>query len=129
MNSGDNAFVFDSQAKFQASDFFHFNTESRLDVKKTETFIRKFTEKFDLYLYGVDVIITKDGRHLVIDCNYFSSYRGLGVQLLSKQFDSLFEETKAKSERAGSYQTSVMVGLGLCAAVLLGAYLYKKRRC
>lgn len=45
-------------------------------------------------LFGIDVIITKDGRHLIIDCNYFSSYNGLEIDHLACKFDSLFEEVK-----------------------------------
>ena len=45
-------------------------------------------------LFGVDVIITPDGRHLVIDCNYFSSYKGIDIDVLAEKFDSFFEEVK-----------------------------------
>lgn len=43
----------------------------------TQEFVKRFTEKFQLMLFGIDVIIGSDGRHLIIDCNYFSSYNGL----------------------------------------------------
>ena len=49
-----------------------------------------------MHLFGIDVIITKDGRHLVIDCNYFSSYTGIEKSKLASQFDALFEEIKPR---------------------------------
>jgi hypothetical protein len=59
----------------------------------TKVFLSKFVEYFDLNFYGIDIIITKDGRHLVIDCNYFSSYGGFDEALLASKFDSLFENS------------------------------------
>lgn len=49
-----------------------------------------------MLLFGIDVIVTKDGRHLVIDCNYFSSYTGIEQQVLASKFDSLFDEIKPR---------------------------------
>jgi glutathione synthase/RimK-type ligase-like ATP-grasp enzyme len=46
-------------------------------MKLTKELLAKFTKEFQLYLYGIDIIITKDGKHLVIDCNYLSSYTNL----------------------------------------------------
>ena len=77
--SGDHGFRFDSQHKFKPEQFKQYSQVSRLDQAKTADFIKQFTAKFQMMLFGIDVIITKDGRHLVIDCNYFSSYNGLEV--------------------------------------------------
>lgn len=82
LESNDNAFVFDSQVKFNKSDFHYFNTDSRLDKTLSDQFVKIFTEKFQLLLFGIDIIITKDGRHLVIDCNYLSSYSGIDLKVL-----------------------------------------------
>ena len=59
----------------------------------TKVFLSKFVEYFDLNLYGIDIIITKDGKHLVIDCNYFSSYGGFDEALLASKFDLLFQDS------------------------------------
>ena len=67
-----------------------------MDDAMTKVFLSKFVEYFDLNLYGIDIIITKEGRHLVIDCNYFSSYTGFDEALLASKFDLLFERQKPK---------------------------------
>ena len=49
-----------------------------------------------MYLYGIDIIITKDGKHLVIDCNYLSSYTNLEQETIMQAFDRLYEELLEK---------------------------------
>jgi hypothetical protein len=94
--NSEKGFAFDSQGKFLKTDYTYFTTESRLDVAKTAEFIALFTDKFKMLLFGIDVIITKEGRHLVIDCNYFSSYTGIPLDELASKFDSLYEEIKPR---------------------------------
>jgi glutathione synthase/RimK-type ligase-like ATP-grasp enzyme len=65
-------------------------------MKLTKELLAKFTEEFQLYLYGIDIIITKDGKHLVIDCNYLSSYTNLEQETIMQAFDRLYEELLEK---------------------------------
>ena len=70
-------------------------------------------------MYGVDVIITKEGKHLIIDCNYFSSYTNIDNALLATKFDSLFEEIKPKPLVKKSFPVLEigLLGLGLALSV------------
>ena len=71
-------------------------------------------------LFGIDVIITADNKHLVIDCNYFSSYNGIDPNELMAKFDSLFEEMKPKQFDWTHY------GIGFCAALVIASFIYKR---
>jgi hypothetical protein len=56
-------------------------------------FFKAFAPSIGISLYGVDIIVEKaTGKHLIVDCNYFSSYRGINETDLAEAFDSLFEK-------------------------------------
>ena len=67
------------------------NTESRLDPKHIDEFIKAFSSEFNLMLFGLDIVIDESGQHFIIDCNYFSSYTEFDQELLAKKFDELYE--------------------------------------
>jgi hypothetical protein len=75
---------------FTLDQYHYFNKESRLDEAMTGVFVDKFAKLFGLNLFGIDIIITSEGKHLVIDCNYFSSYDNLPEAELAAQFDKLY---------------------------------------
>jgi hypothetical protein len=58
-----------------------------------EAFFKRFVPEFSLSLYGVDIVIdSRDGRHLIIDCNYFSSYTGVSREVLGKALSNLVQK-------------------------------------
>jgi hypothetical protein len=77
-------------------------------------------------LFGIDIIITADGRHLIIDCNYFSSYTGMELPVLASKFDSMFEEVKPQLQRSGNgvYKWAV----GLCVAAVIAGIMLKQKK-
>lgn len=89
--------------------------------------MKAFVNKLKLYMYGVDVIITSEGKHLIIDCNYFSSYTNIDNALLANKFDSLFEEIKPKLLVSKSYPV-FEIGLA-CCGLALSLYWYRKHYC
>jgi hypothetical protein len=81
---------FDSQVAFATEDFKKFDRTFRADKDKLKAFFKKFVPEFKLSLYGVDIVIDeRDGRHLIIDCNYFSSYTGIDRKTLGDAFKNL----------------------------------------
>ena len=75
---------------FTLDQYKYFNKESRLDEEMTGIFVSNFASSFGLNLFGIDIIITSEGKHLVIDCNYFSSYDNLSEDGIAMQFDNLY---------------------------------------
>lgn len=73
-NSAGKGFQFDSQVKFNKSDFTLFTNFSRVNNELMTEFIAAFSAEFNLMLFGIDIVITNEGKHQIIDCNYFSSY-------------------------------------------------------
>lgn len=42
-------------------------------------------------LFGIDIVVTENNKHQIIDCNYFSSYTEFDEDLLATKFDELYE--------------------------------------
>jgi len=99
---GDRGFKFDSQVAFSASDYKKLVTESnesRLNSKHMDEFIKAFSSEFNLMLFGLDIVISDSGKHLIIDCNYFSSYTEFDERLLARKFDELYEFAQTRDFR------------------------------
>ena len=62
-------------------------------------FIKAFSYEFNLMLFGLDIVINERGQHLIIDCNYFSSYTEFDEGLLAKKFDELYEFAQSPNFR------------------------------
>ena len=86
-----NAYKFDTSKPFPIDQFTKFDPNlNRLDKAKTDIFFKCFVKETNLNLYGVDIIIDeRDGRHLIVDCNYFSSYAKIKNPELVNAFDKL----------------------------------------
>ena len=127
---GVDALKFDSQVPFKDEDFTEYSaTENRLDIPKVNEFFKAFAPSVSLSLYGVDIVVEKTtGKHLIIDCNYFSSYRGINETDLAEAFDALFEKRRPKApakEEKNDWSNYVMVGL---AGVALGLAMYYRKK-
>lgn len=92
--TGQNCFKFDSQIAFADEDFTKFSkTENRTNEKATSLFFKNFVPTFGIALFGVDIIVEEEtGRHLIIDCNYFSSYTNIPENEITFGFDQLVRE-------------------------------------
>lgn len=95
-----------------------------------------FVERFGITLYGIDILVCEDtGKHLIIDCNYFSSYTGISIDEIIVGFDTLISEKlglkeeehiefKNHSVESGMKYVKIAIGLGLVVGA--AAFLFKK---
>ena len=81
-------------------------------------------------LYGIDVVVSDDGIHHVIDCNYFSSYNGIPESEISQAFDDFITEKMSHNNtevsKLTSYNKVAALSIGLLAAAFVGLKIWKK---
>ena len=95
------AYQFDTSKPFPIEQFTKYDpVKNRMVEAKTDVFFKCFVEETNLNLYGVDIIVDeRDGRHLIVDCNYFSSYAKIKNPELVNAFDKLIHEKHRQNER------------------------------
>ena len=72
-------------------DFTKYSDDIECNTEAIQEFFQKFSGFTGLNLYGIDIIVDKrDGRHLVIDCNYFPSYSNVEPDHLLKALNDMF---------------------------------------
>jgi len=106
------AYQFDTQKPFPLEQFTQYSpTLNRMVKAKTDAFFKVFVKETNLNLFGVDIIVDeRDGRHLIVDCNYFSSYAKIKNPELVEQFDNLILEKHRQNEEQAKTKATATLG-------------------
>jgi len=72
-------FFFQTSTKFEESQFTKYkSTPDSLNTDLVRALIQEFNRQFDLSVYGMDILVDEnDGKHYLIDVNYFASFGGI----------------------------------------------------
>ena len=86
-------YAFDSQISFDRKHFKEFDPELDRLNPLVSTFVVNFSNYIGLTFYGIDILVSKkDGRHLVIDCNYLPNYPKVPPEELVTRIDSWLDD-------------------------------------